>query len=126
MGKRGSEHRQKTKSVLVRVSEADHDRLSKIIEREGGTMAEYLRRRIGEPAAHDDNSVAKILSESDRLILAQCTRSMGHLAGIMKLAVIILPPYQRPSEIETTLAAHSNELKQLQASLRLFIEAHTE
>jgi hypothetical protein len=126
MGRRGSEHRQKTKSVLVRMSKADHDRLLKIIELDGGTMADYLRRRIAETAAHDDNSVANILSESDRLILAQCTRSMGHLAGIMKLAVTILPPYQRPSEIETTLAAHSNELKQLQASLRLFIEAHTE
>jgi hemerythrin len=125
MGKRGSEHRQKTKSVLVRVSETDHDRLSKIIERDGGTMAEYLRRRIGEPVAHDDNSVANMLSESDRLILAQCTRSMGHLAGIMKLAVTTLPPFMRPSEVEANLTTHSDELKQIQAQLRRFVEEHT-
>jgi hypothetical protein len=126
MGRRGSEQRQKTRSVLVRVSEADYERLSHIVSRDGGTMADYLRRRIEEPLLNQGIDKRDILSASDRQILAQCSRSMGHLAGLLKLAVNALPSTTRAEQVMQFVAAQRGELQNRQEQLRAFIEDHSE
>ena len=124
MGKRGSEHRQKTRSVLVRLSEREFTRLTGLVENEGTSRAEYFRHRFRMEVSTADGG-EPMLSDHDRAILAGCHRSMGHLAGIMKRAVFELPPHARPGAIETILDDHHRELQAIQKRLLAFLDEHT-
>lgn len=116
MARRGSENRQKTHSVLVRLTMDEHDRLTVLADREGATRAEYLRRRFGAPASPPNESSA--LSESDRVQLAGLTRRMGHLAGLMKLATLKTPAIGPSVSVRAVLATHHRDLQVLQAQVR--------
>ena len=120
---RGSENRQKTASVLVRLTAVEYRRLTLEAEREGTSRAELLRRRAAMPA--DDIDTAKAapgLGETDRILLANATRSMGHLAGLMKLAVLKTGPFGRPSRLQSILDAHHDELQAMQRQIRHLLE----
>lgn len=116
MAGRGSENRQKTHSVLVRLTMAEHDRLTALADREGATRAEFLRRRMDDPASRSSNSGA--LSESDRVLLAGLTRSMGHLAGLMKLTTLKTPAIGPSASVRAVLATHHRDLQVLQGQVR--------
>lgn len=120
MARRGSENRQKDRSVLVRLTEAEYDRLSERAEREGATRAEYLRRRMADPAPAD--GTAPSLSEADRAMLAAATRTMGHLAGLMKLAVMKTPGFGTSRSVRSLLEEHHCELQGLQGQIRAILE----
>lgn len=124
MARRGSENRQKTASVLVRLTEAEYRRLTIEAEREGASRAELLRRRAAMPADDFDSAkVASDLGETDRVLLANATRSIGHLAGIMKLAVLKSgPAFGRTSPLQSILDAHHDELQALQRQIRHLLE----
>jgi hypothetical protein len=123
MAGRGSETRQKSHSVLVRLTMAEHDRLTGLADREGATRAEYLRRRMFDPASHSYDPRA--LSESDRVLLAGLTRSMGHLAGLMKLTTLKTPAIGPSANVRAILAAHHRDLQDLQAQVRALLERVT-
>lgn len=122
MARRGSENRQKTASVLVRLTEAEYRRLTLEAEREGTTRAELLRRRAATPT-DDSARVVPGLGEADRILLANATRSMGHLAGLMKLAVLKSgPAFGRTSRLQSILDAHHDELQALQRQIHHLLE----
>lgn len=116
MAGRGSENRQKTHSVLVRLTIAEHERLTALAYREGATRAEYLRRRLGDPASPPNESGA--LCESDRVLLAGLARSMGHLAGLMKLTTLRTPAIGPSVSVRAVLATHHRDLQVLQGQVR--------
>ncbi len=116
MARRGSENRQKTHSVLVRLTMAEHDRLTVLADRECATRAEYLRRRMLDPASLPNEPGA--LSESDRVLLAGLTRSMGHLAGLMKLTTLKTPAIGSSLSVRAVLATHHHDLQVLQGQVR--------
>lgn len=120
MAKRGSEIRQKTHSVLVRVTMAEHDRLTGLADRDGATRAEYLRRRMFDPASHSGDP--GVLSEPDRILLAGLTRSMGHLAGLMKLTTLKTPAIGPSASVRSVLATHHRDLQELQGQVRALLE----
>lgn len=120
MAGRGSENRQKTHSVLVRLTQAEHDRVSVLADREGATRAEYLRRRIFDPASRPDDTGG--LSETDRILLAGLTRSMGHLAGLMKLATLKTPTIGPSATARSVLATHHLEMQDLQGQVRALLD----
>jgi hypothetical protein len=120
MAGRGSENRQKTHSVLVRLTLAEHDRLTALADREGATRAEYLRRRMFDPASRPGDTGG--LSETDRNLLAGLTRSMGHLAGLMKLATLKSPAIGPSVTVRAVLNAHHRELQTLQGHVRALLE----
>lgn len=123
MGRRGTETRQKTRAVLVRLTPADHERLAALAQASAVTEAEYLRRRIGEPVAYAPREDASApFSETDRVLLSAVSRAMGHLAGILKRAVFELPPFARSAGIRSAFEDHSAELKELQLQLRAFLD----
>ncbi|HEY0919527.1 hypothetical protein [Devosia sp.] len=124
MARRGSESRQKTKPVLVRLTEADHRRLTMLAEREGTNRAEYLRRRIAEPAGTSASRPYTLpaFSEADRILLASATRSMGHLAGLLKVALLKTPAFGRTARLQSILDAHPDELQALQRQIRDLLE----
>lgn len=126
MGTRGSEQRLRSKQLMVRMTTAEHERLMDFAGRDGSSAQDYLRARIGEPAASSGNAGRDVLTDSDRVILAGCTRSLGHLTGMIKRAVFELPSFQRPSQIEDILTDHGDELKSIQAALRAFVKARSE
>lgn len=124
MARRGSENRQKTRSVLVRMTEAEHARLTLLAERQGANRAEYLRRRIevqadalGTPAGSSYS-----LSDADRILLSGATRSMGHLAGLMKMAVLKSPALGRSAQLKSILDTHHRDLQALQGQIRALLE----
>lgn len=124
MAGRGSENRQKTRSVLVRMNEGEYGRLTRLSQREGTSRAACLRRRMSDsstehgPAGKD----YRTLSESDRILLAGATRSMGHLAGLMKLAVLKLPGPGSSASVRSLLEEHSRSLQDLQGRIRALLE----
>lgn len=120
MARRGSENRRKTHAVLVRLTEAEHARLTGLAAREGATRAEYLRRRMVDPASH--HSAPGVLSETDRVLLAGLTRSMGHLAGLMKFAAVKTPGVGSSVSARSVLDAHHRELQDLQGQVRALLE----
>jgi len=124
MARRGSEKRQKTASVLVRMTAADYRRLTLAAAREGTSRAELLRRRAALPANRIDTSeLTASFSETDRVLLANATRSMGHLAGLMKLAVLKSgPAFGRTSPLQSLLDAHHDELQALERQIRHLLE----
>lgn len=126
MGTRGSEQRLRSIQLMVRMTTAEHERLMDFAGRDGSSAQDYLRARIGEPAASSGNAGRDVLTDSDRVILAGCTRSLGHLTGMLKRAVFELPSFQRPSQIEDILTDHGDELKSIQAALRAFVKARSE
>lgn len=121
MAGRGSENRQKARSVLVRLTEVEYDRLTERAEREGATRAQYLRRRMADPVpAHAPaDGTAPSLSEADRAMLAAATRTMGHLAGLMKLAVMKTPKFGTSRSV---LEEHHRALHDLQGQIREVLE----
>ncbi|QYO76541.1 hypothetical protein [Devosia salina] len=123
MAGRGSETRRKSHSVLVRLTMAEHDRLTGLADREGATRAEYLRRRMRDPASPPNESGG--LSESDRVLLAGLTRSMGHVAGLMKLTMLKTPAIGPSASVRAILAAHHRDLQDLQAQVRTLLERVT-
>lgn len=120
MAGRGSEIRQKTHSVLVRLTMAEHDRLTASADREGATRAEYLRRRMFDPASNSGDPGA--LSEQDRILLAGLTRSMGHLAGLLKLASLKTPAIGPSVTVRAVLSTHHRDLQELQGQVRVLLE----
>lgn len=120
MARRGSENRQKTHSVLVRLTMAEHDRLSALADREGANRAEYLRRRMFDPASHSGDPGG--LSEPDRILLAGLTRSMGHLAGLLKLASLKIPAIGPSVTVRSVLSTHNRDLQELQVQVRALLE----
>lgn len=123
MKKQGSNSRRKTQSVLVRVSEAEYSRLSALASAEGTTRAEYLRRRIGQHVeASGGHSEHGGLIETERMLLSNCHRSMGHLAGMMKYTTCKLPPLGMAGRVQAMLDEHHGELQQLQSGLRKLLE----
>ena len=116
MAGRGSETRNRTHSVLVRLTMAEHDRLTVLADREGATRAEYMRRRMVEPATNSSNSA--VFSETDRVLLAGLTRSMGHLAGLMKLATLKAPAIGPSVSVRAVLTTHHRDLQDLQRQVR--------
>jgi hypothetical protein len=125
MSKRSSENRQKTHPVLVRMTEAEYRQLTRQSQREGTTRADFLRRCMTEsPHLHTpgaSNGHVR-LSESDRILLAAATRSMGHLAGIMKLAVLKTPGLGHPDSVRSILEEHHRSLQDLQGQIRMLLE----
>ncbi len=116
MGKRGSETRRKEQSVLVRLGDAEYNRLSALARAARVTRAEYLRRLFG--GSHrvvDDDAGSRQLTEADRVLLSSLTRSIGHLAGLMKLVVLKTPGVGHGVTIRSWLEAHRQELQDLQA-----------
>jgi hypothetical protein len=124
MARRGSENRQKTASVLVRLTETEYRRLTLEAEREGTTRAELLRRRAAMPADRMDTAEPLPgLGETDRILLAGATRSMGHLAGLMKLALLKTgSTFGRTSRLQSILDAHHDDLQALQRQIRHLLE----
>ena len=119
MGKRGSETRRKEQSVLVRLGDAEYNRLSALAQAAGVTRAEYLRRLLG--GSHrvvDDAFGNRQFTEADRLLLSSLTRSTGPLAGLMKLAVLKTPGVGPGVTIRSWLETHRHELQDLQAQIR--------
>lgn len=126
MARRGSENRRKVRSVLVRLTEPEYLQLTEWAMQEKATRADYLRRcmRDAEPAiGHARASDAtKILSEHDRVLLAGATRTMGHLAGLIKLAALKSPAPGSPTSIRTLLEEHHRSLQDLQGKIRRLLE----
>lgn len=124
MAGRGSENRQKARSVLVRLTADEYDRLTERAEREGASRAEYLRRRMADPAASagPEDGTARLLTEADRAMLAAATRSMGHLAGLMKLAVLKTPGLGASRSVHSILNEHHRDLQDLQGQIREVLE----
>lgn len=124
MARRGSENRQKTASVLVRLTAAEYRRLTLEAEREGTSRAELLRRRVAMPTDRTDAAEPLPgLGETDRILLANATRSMGHLAGLMKLAVLKSgPAFGRTSRLQSILDTHHDDLQALQRQIRHLLE----
>lgn len=124
MARRGSENRQKTASVLVRLTATEYRRLTLEAEREGTSRAELLRRRAAMPADRTDTAeLLPGLGETDRILLANATRSMGHLAGLMKLAVLKSgPAVGRTSRLQSILDAHHHDLQALQRRIHHLLE----
>jgi hypothetical protein len=120
MAGRGSENRQKTHSVLVRLTLAEHDRLTALADREGATRAEYLRRRMFGPASRPGDTGG--LSETDRTLLAGLTRSMGHLAGLMKLASLKTPAIGPTVSVRSVLNAYHRDLQDMQGQVRALLD----
>lgn len=119
MGKRGSETRRKEQSVLVRLGDAEYHRLSALARAAGVTRAEYLRRLFGGSHLLVDDAIGnRQFTEADRVLLSSLTRSMGHLAGLMKLAVLKTPGVGPGVTIRSWLQAHREELQDLQAQIR--------
>lgn len=122
MARRGSETRKRPKSILVRVSDADYRAVSERASQVGITRADYLRRRIRD--AFDPTATVEAggevvrLSEADRILLAGASRTMGHLAGLMKRAVFEMPASARGADTRGILEGHHADLQSLQAALR--------
>jgi hypothetical protein len=121
MGKRGSETRRKEQSVLVRLDDSDYVRLSNLARRSGITRAEYLRRLIEGDHDREEGGGSSLLTETDRTLLAALTRSMGHLAGLMKLAMVKTPSVGSGLTIRSVLDAHRQELQELQGQIRALL-----
>ena len=126
MARRGSENRQKVRSVLVRMTETEYQQLTAQAEREGTSRADYLRRHmrdaLSEPGRTDSGDDARVLSEADRILLAGATRSMGHLAGLMKLAVLKTPISGSSASVRSILDEHHGSLQELQSRIRALME----
>lgn len=126
MARSGSENRQKTRSVLVRLTEAQHSLLTVQAAREGASCAEFLRRRMSEPTSSSDiangGGDRGGLTETDRILLARATRTMGHMAGLMKLAVVKLQNMRSTEPVRTVLDDHRQELQYLQGQVRSLLE----
>lgn len=122
MARRGSEKRLKSVPVMVRVTESQHARLKQLAALEVATPAEYLRRRIGETAEAVGPADSSALSEGDRILLAGATRSMGHLAGLLKHAAFEYPAVGRSAEFRSILDTHHRDLQALQSRIRALIE----
>jgi hypothetical protein len=119
MGKRGSETRRRDQSVLVRLGDAEYNRLSALAQAAGVTRAEYLRRLLGGSHRVVDDAIGnQQFTEADRVLLSSLTRSMGHLAGLMKLAVLKTPGVGPGVTIRSWLEPHRHELQDLQAQIR--------
>ncbi len=121
MSGRGSENRQKTQSVLVRLTEAEYRLLTHLAELEQASRAEFLRRRIERPASPTPEA-PQYLADTDRIVLANATRSMGHLAGLMKKAVLEGGKLGLVSRTQDLLDAHHRDLQALQAKIRLILD----
>lgn len=106
------------------MTEAEYASLSLLAEREGANRAEYMRRRIGTeggaPRSPDDTSYA--LSDTDRILLSGATRSMGHLAGMMKMAVLKSPALGRSAQLQSIFDTHHRDLLALQGQIRAILE----
>lgn len=126
MARRGSENRRKVRSVLVRLSEPEYLNLTERAMQEGATRADYLRRCMRDAAPGVSRSPdirgAGILSENDRILLASVTRSMGHLAGLMKLAVLKTPVPGSAASVRSILEEHHRKLQELQGWIRRLLE----
>ncbi len=122
MARRGSEKRLRVRSVLVRVTEAEYRHLTERAAQEGTTRADYLRRcmRDAHPAVGRarGSDGTEILSEHERVLLANATRSMGHLAGLMKLASLKAPFPLASGSIRSILDEHHRSLQELQGEIR--------
>jgi hypothetical protein len=126
MARRGSENRRKVRSVLVRLTEREYLQLTERAMHEKATRADYLRRcmRDADPAvgrAHGSDGTG-ILSEQDRVLLAGATRTMGHLAGLIKLAALKSPAQGSPTSIRTLLEEHHRSLQDLQGKIRRLLD----
>jgi hypothetical protein len=123
MARRGSEKRLKSVPIMVRVTESQHARLIELAALEVATPAEYLRRRIGDPAgAAGPEVTSSTLSEAERTLLAGATRSMGHLAGLLKHAAFRYPALGRSAEFRSILDTHHRDLQALQSRIRALLE----
>lgn len=119
MGKRGSETRRKVQSVLVRLDDSEHVNLSAAARLAGVTRAAYLRRLLQEnTGVRSDETGNGGLLDADRMQLSALTRSMGHLAGLMKLAVMKTPAIGAELTIRTFLDQYRKELQELQGQIR--------
>ena len=126
MTRRGSENRLKDHAVLVRMTEDDYLNLTARATQEKTTCAAYLRRcmRDADPAISRARAsdATKILSEHDRVLLANATRSMGHLAGLMKLASLKTPVPGSSGSFRSILDEHHRSLQDLQEEIRRLLE----
>lgn len=126
MTRRGSETRQKTRSVLVRLTEAEYSRLALQAERENASRADVLRRSFvsyQHSSRHAASSpVSQGFPEQDRLLLSDAARRIGHLAGLLKLAVIKSPVPGSGRGVRSFLDEHRAELQELQRQIRYLLE----
>lgn len=120
----GSETRRKTHPVLVRVTEAEYDRLTSDADAAGISRAALLRTRLKTPSkvATTSKSGSAHLSDTDRHLLSALTRSMGHMAGLMKIAAIDSPRHKRESALREAFTTHHRDLQALQREIRALLE----
>jgi hypothetical protein len=108
------------------MTEAEYQQLTARAELEGATRADYLRRcmRDAAPAIGRTPIIdgAGILSEHERILLAGATRTMGQLAGLMKLAALKIPVPGSSGSIRSILEAHHRSLQDLQGEIRRVLE----
>ncbi len=123
MSGHGSDERRKKNAVLVRLDDETFKRLTELAIEAKTTRAEYLRRRIAPADAKAVPSAPRRkLSEADRAVIGACTRSMGHLTGMLKLSVIKLPDWEARRDLVTKLNAHHDELQRIKADLNAWVE----
>jgi hypothetical protein len=106
------------------MTQTEYSGLTLLAEREGANRAEYLRRRIetqaDAPRSPADTSHA--FSDTDRILLSGATRSLGHLAGLMKMAVRKSPALGRSAQFHSILDTHHRDLQALRGRIRALLE----
>lgn len=126
MTKRGSDTRKKTRSVLVRLTEAEYSRLSLQAARENASRADLLRRGFVSSQQSirlaASSPVPRGFPEHDRLLLSDAARRIGHLAGLLKLAILKSPAPASSRGVRSFLDEYRAELQQLQSQIRALLE----
>lgn len=122
----GSETRKKTRSVLVRLTEAEYSRLTLQAASENASRADLLRRSFNasRPSIQRKASspVPHGLPDQDRLLLSDAARRIGHLAGLLKLAVLKSPKPDSSRGVRSFLSEHRTELQDLQRQIKALLE----
>lgn len=122
----GSETRKKTRSVLVRLTEAEYSRLTLQAAHENASRADLLRRSFNasQPSTQRKASspVPHGFPEQDRLLLSDAARRIGHLAGLLKLAVLKSPKPDSFKGVRSFLGEHGSELQDLQRQIKTLLE----
>lgn len=126
MTKRGSETRKKTRSVLVRLTEAEYSRLTVLAAQDNTSRADLLRRSFNsaQQLIRHDTSVLGLqgFPERDRFLLSDASRRIGHLAGLLKLAILKSPTLGPSRGFRSFLDEHRAELLELQRQVRALLE----
>lgn len=122
----GSGKRNKDSEILVRLDTEQNERLAELALEADVSRQELLRRWIDNSGrTRGPSRKENRLAATDRAALADCHRSMGHLAGMLKRAVFEFPATRRHDEIVRILNQHHDDLQTLQTRLRAFVESQS-